>query len=89
MSSLLSTSRSLVRWLAVWLILTITHAVLYAAGWLAARLFAGASWNGGNFGPPGEALAHLAAIPLVQTVALAVVAAVRRQGRREGGHPRG
>ena len=55
------------RWLVVWLLLTGTQAL----GWLVSRLLPGA-------GAPGEDLAHLAVIPLVQAVALAVVAAVRR-----------
>jgi hypothetical protein len=62
---------SILRWLAVWLLL----AGIYAAGWLLSQGFAG---SGGT--SPGEALAHFAAIPAAQTLALAVVAAVRRQG---------
>ena len=57
------------RWLIVWLLLAGT----YLLGWLASRLLPGG-------GPsPAEDLAHLAVIPLVQAVALAVVAAVRRR----------
>jgi Na+-translocating ferredoxin:NAD+ oxidoreductase RnfA subunit len=61
------------RWLGVWLVLAAT----YAAGWLGARLLAG------NAGPTRrEALVHFVAVPLVQAVALAVVAVVRRHSKR-------
>lgn len=52
------------RWLVLWLLLT----AIQALGWLAWRV-----------PPPAEGLVHLAVVPLVQTLALAVVAAVRRR----------
>jgi hypothetical protein len=57
------------RWLAVWLLLTLT----YAAGGLAS------SWFLGSSRPYGEVAAHLAAVPLAQVAALALVAALRRK----------
>jgi len=56
------------RWLAVWLLLTLT----YAAGWLASGWLPGSRFS-------AEVLAHLAAVPLVQVAALALVAALRRK----------
>ena len=60
------------RWIAVWLLLT----GVYLAGQLALlALLPG----GGGYGR--EELLHLAAVPLVQTAALWVVALVRRHNR--------
>ena len=61
------------RWLAVWLLLT----GVYFAGQLATPLLTGGGWSYSR-----ESLAHLAAVPLVQVVALRVVALVRRDRRR-------
>ena len=59
------------RWLGLWVVL----AAAYAAGWALVRLA----------GPSGastrEELAALAAVPLVQVVALAVLLATRRPPR--------
>jgi nitrate/nitrite transporter NarK len=60
------------RWLAVWLILT----GIYLAWQLAAPLLLGERWDFTR-----EDLAHLATVPLVQVVALRVVAGVRRSVR--------
>lgn len=59
------------RWLVLWLLLT----AIQALGWLASRLLPapGTPWG------RAEDLAHLAIVPLVQALALAVVAAVRRR----------
>jgi hypothetical protein len=64
------------RWLAVWLLLTAVQAL----GWLASGL------------PPSpegwaEGLVYLAVIPPVQTLALAVVATVRRRTAPPGAVP--
>lgn len=61
------------RWLAVWLVLT----GVYFAGQLAAPLLVGERWHFTS-----EDLAHLAAVPLAQVIALWVVVTVRRQLRR-------
>jgi hypothetical protein len=61
------------RWLAVWLVLT----GVYFAGQLAVLLVAGDALRFDR-----EDLAHLAAVPLVQVVALWVVVTVRRHVRR-------
>jgi hypothetical protein len=61
------------RWLAVWLLLT----GVYFAGQLATSLLTGGGWNYSR-----ENLAHLATVPLIQVVALRVVALVRRDRRR-------
>lgn len=58
------------KWIAVWLLLT----GVYLAGQLA--LLAG----GAGYGR--EELLHLLSVPLIQTAALRLVAAVRRQSRR-------
>jgi hypothetical protein len=59
------------RWIALWLLLTATLLV----GWLVFGLVAGR-----DLALDREALAHLAAIPAVQTLALWVVRFVRRAG---------
>jgi hypothetical protein len=61
------------RWLAVWIFL----AGVYLAGQLAIPLLLGGSWSYTR-----EDLAHLAAVPLIQVVALWVLAVVRRGVRR-------
>lgn len=61
------------RWLAVWLLLT----GVYFAGQVAAPLLIGGGWKYGR-----ENLAHLATVPLIQVMALRVVALVRRDRRR-------
>jgi hypothetical protein len=68
-----------VRWLALWLVL----AVSYAGGWVLAHVSSGAGGTSGagDLSLPQE-LAAAAAVPLVQLLALAVVALVRRHGRR-------
>jgi hypothetical protein len=63
------------RWLILWLLLTVVQAL----GWLASRLLLPASPSGGAAWVRAEDLAHLAVIPLVQALALAVVAAARRR----------
>jgi hypothetical protein len=60
------------RWLAVWLLLT----GVYFAGQLATPLLTGGGWRYNR-----ESLAHLAVVPLIQVVALRVVALVRRSRR--------
>jgi hypothetical protein len=67
------------RWLAVWLLLT----GVYFAGQLATPLLTGGGWRYGR-----ESLAHLATVPLIQVVALCVVALVRRNDRRPPRPPR-
>jgi hypothetical protein len=61
------------RWLAVWLLLT----GVYFAGQLMTPLLAGGGWKYSR-----ENLAHLATVPIIQVVALRVVALVRRDRRR-------
>jgi hypothetical protein len=58
-----------VRWLGLWVVLTLA----YAAGWAAARLC------GQSGASTVEELAALGAVPLVQLVALAVLVATRRR----------
>jgi hypothetical protein len=59
----------IMRWLAIWLLLTLT----YAAGWLAS------GWLlGGPLRLSREVLAHFAVVPLAQVAALALVAALRK-----------
>jgi len=62
------------RWLVLWLLLAVTQAM----GWLASRLLPVLPAGGTAWGR-AEDLAHLAVIPLVQALALAVVANVRRR----------
>lgn len=57
------------RWVTLWLVLT----VVYAAGWLITRLCLGEALQ-----ITPEALAHLAFVPPVQTLALAVLRVFRR-----------
>lgn len=74
------------RWLALWLLLILT----YAAGWAVTGLLLGRLPSFGR-----EALAHFAAIPLVQLLALAALRIYRkapkarpaasREGREESG----
>ncbi len=62
------------RWLALWLLLILT----YAAGWALTQLALG--------GLPvfdREALAHFAAIPFVQLLALAALRVYRKPRRRK------
>lgn len=61
------------RWLAVWVVLT----GVYLAGQLMAPLLLGGRWDYTR-----EDLAHLAAVPLAQVVALWTVAWVRRGVRK-------
>jgi len=61
------------RWLAVWLLLT----GVYFAGQLVTPLLTGGGWQYGR-----ESLAHLVAVPLIQVLALRVVALVRRDRRQ-------
>ncbi len=66
------------RWLAVWILLT----GVYFAGQLATPLLTGGGW-----GYSRESLAHLLTVPLIQVVALRVVALVRRDRRRRRAEP--
>lgn len=61
------------RWLAVWILLT----GVYFAGQLVTPLLTGGGWKYSR-----ESLAHLVAVPLIQVVALRVVALVHRDRRR-------
>lgn len=63
----------MLRWLALWLLLT----GVYLAGQLAISLLLE-----GRLSYTREDIAHLAAVPLVQVAALWVVAWVRREARR-------
>lgn len=66
--------RPTMRWLAVWLLLT----GVYFAGQLVTPLLTGGGWKYTR-----ESLAHLAAVPLIQVVALYAVAFVRRDTRHQ------
>ncbi len=68
----------IMRWLAVWLLLT----GVYFAGQLVTQLLTGGGWRYGR-----ESLAHLATVPLIQVVSLRVVALVRRDRRRRRASP--
>jgi hypothetical protein len=57
------------RWIALWLFLTVT----YAAGWLVTRLCLGEPLQA-----TPEALAHLAFVPPAQVLALAMLRIFRR-----------
>ena len=60
------------RWLLIWLLLTVT----WAAGWAVTRWVLGAGWKIDR----GTA-AHLIAVPLVQAAALRGISAFRRISR--------
>jgi hypothetical protein len=66
------------RWLAVWLLLT----GVYFAGQLVTPLLTGGGWSYSR-----ESLAHLATVPLIQVMALRVVALVRRDRRQRRARP--
>jgi hypothetical protein len=64
------------RWLALWLLLILT----YAAGWALTQLAVGDLLILDR-----ESLAHFAAIPLVQLLALAALRVYRKPRRRKPG----
>jgi Ni/Fe-hydrogenase subunit HybB-like protein len=66
------------RWLAVWLLLT----GVYFAGQLVTPLLTGGGWSYSR-----ESLAHLVTVPLIQVLALRVVALVRRDRRQRRAVP--